>query len=80
MSTVQLNVAEMTCNNCVKHVTDALNAVSGVEAIEVNLEKGKVTVKGSADSQSLVAALDAAGYPTTIGHDGETVCCGGCGG
>ena len=78
MSAIQLNVTEMTCNNCVKHVTDALNAVAGVEAIEVNLEKGKVTVKGSADSQALVSALDAAGYPTAIAHDGETVCCGGC--
>ena len=80
MSAIQLNVTEMTCNNCVQHVTDALNAVSGVEAIEGNLEKGKVTVRGSASSQSLVAALDAAGYPTTIKHDGESVCCGGCGG
>lgn len=78
MSTIQLNVKEMTCDNCIKHVTEALNAVAGVEAVDVNLEKGKVSVKGNANSQALVSALDAAGYPAAIAHDGETVCCGGC--
>ena len=78
MSAIQLNVKEMTCDNCIKHVTDAQNAVAGGEGVEVNLEKGKVSVKGNPDSPALVAALDAAGYPTTVAHDGKATCCGGC--
>ena len=78
MSAISLNVKEMTCDNCIKHVTDALNAVPGVEGVEVDLEKGKVKVKGNPDSPALVAALDAAGYPTTVAHDGKATCCGGC--
>lgn len=78
MSSIQLNVKEMTCNNCVKHVTDALKAVAGVESVDVDLEKGKVSVTGSAESPALVAALNEAGYPTTVAHDGKATCCGGC--
>lgn len=78
MSTIQLNVKEMTCGNCVTHVTDALKAIAGVEAVEVDLEKGKVSVKGNVDSPALVAALNDAGYPTSVAHDGKATCCGGC--
>lgn len=77
---IQLNVKEMTCAHCVKHVTEALTAVAGVESVDVNLEAGKVSVKGNADSQALINALDEAGYPANVAHDGKTTCCGGCGG
>lgn len=78
MSAIQLNVKEMTCDNCIKHVTDALNAVAGVEGVAVDLQKGKVTVNGNPDSPALIAALNEAGYPATVGHDGKATCCGGC--
>ena len=77
MSAISLNVKDMTCDNCIQHVTDALNAVPGVEGVEVDLEQGKVKVKGNPDSPALVAALDAAGYPPTVAHDGKATCCGG---
>ncbi|GGI96766.1 heavy-metal-associated domain-containing protein [Halopseudomonas pertucinogena] len=78
MSSIQLNVKEMTCGNCVTHVTDALRAVAGVKEVHVDLEKGKVSVKGDAESPALVAALNEAGYPSTVAHDGKATCCGGC--
>lgn len=80
MSSIQLNVQDMTCEKCVTHVTEALCAVAGVSDVKVNLEKGKVSVTGDADSKALVAALDAAGYPAAPApaHDGHTTCCGGC--
>lgn len=34
-----LHIEGMMCAHCVKHVTDALNAVDGVSVIEVNLKK-----------------------------------------
>src|SRR5690606_18572415 len=83
MSSIELDVQEMTCNNCVKHVTEALTAVAGVNGIEVDLGSGRVKVDGQADSQTLIAALDEAGYPAAVAsaakaHDGHTTCCGGC--
>lgn len=78
MSSIQLDVQEMTCANCVAHVTEALKAVAGVEQVDVDLEKGKVSVKGNADSPALLAALNEAGYPATVDHDGKATCCGGC--
>ena len=35
-----LNVKGMMCVNCQKHVHDALFAMDGVSAVDVNLEKG----------------------------------------
>lgn len=81
MSSIELNVREMSCSSCVKHVTEALTAVAGVNAIDVDLDGGRVKVSGQADSQALISALDAAGYPAAIAsaaHDGHTTCCGGC--
>lgn len=80
MSSIQLNVQEMTCNHCVKHVTESLMAVAGVTEVKVSLEDGKVTVAGSADSAALIKALGAAGYPAAAAgaHNGHTTCCGGC--
>lgn len=35
-----LNVKGMMCVNCQKHVHDALLAMDGVSAVDVNLERG----------------------------------------
>lgn len=84
MSFIELNVEKMTCGSCVKHVTEALNAVAGVNSVEVNLDKASVKVNGQADSQAMISALNGAGYPATAvsaakpAHDGHTSCCGGC--
>jgi Cu2+-exporting ATPase/Cu+-exporting ATPase len=38
METKTLNIAGMSCNMCVKHVTRALQNVEGVTDVEVQLE------------------------------------------
>jgi copper chaperone CopZ len=62
--TTVLDVVGMTCNNCVKHVREALQKVPGVGEAQVDLSTGRATVKhdGSATLPSLVAAVDDAGY------------------
>ena len=45
----ELKVNGMMCVNCQKHVHDALAAMAGVSALDVNLEKG--TAKVSADRE-----------------------------
>lgn len=42
-----LNVKGMMCVNCQKHVHDALLAMDGVSAVDVNLEKGTAKVTAS---------------------------------
>ena len=42
-----LNVKGMMCVNCQKHVRDALLAMDGVSAVDVNLEKGTAKVTAS---------------------------------
>lgn len=66
MSTIEMNVQGMTCGSCVKHVNAALNQLAGVTAVEVDLDAGRVSVKGSADAGALISALDAAGYPAQL--------------
>lgn len=63
MNSIELQVQGMSCGACVKHVSQALQALEGVDQVSVNLDDGRVSVGGNADAQSLIAALDAAGYP-----------------
>jgi Cu+-exporting ATPase len=59
---VKLNVSGMTCPHCVKNVTQALQAVDGVDKVEVSLEQANAVVTGSADVEQLIAAVKQAGY------------------
>lgn len=63
MSTSTFKVSGMTCGNCVRHVTEALKPLVGVDSVEVDLAAGRVIVHGTAASPALIAALDDAGYP-----------------
>jgi copper chaperone len=63
---IKLNVSGMTCNHCVMHVTKALNGVSGVDRVEVGLDRGEALVDGSADTDELIAAVKNAGYEASL--------------
>ena len=57
-------VAGMTCANCVRHVTEALQALPGVREVRVDLASGRPDVRAEhalADAD-VRAALDEAGY------------------
>ena len=57
-----LDVEGMSCQHCVANVKKAVEAVAGVNSVEVDLEAGKVTVDGSADAEAVKAAITGAGY------------------
>ena len=63
-----LEIRGMTCMNCVRHVTKALEGVSGVGTVEVDLDTGRATVRpaGGADLDpaALAGAVREAGYET----------------
>lgn len=57
------SVPGMHCAHCKQAVSDELAGVSGVEAVEVDLESKIVTVRGASLSDGpLRAAIEAAGY------------------
>lgn len=63
MSDRTYSVTGMTCEHCVKAVTEEVGKVDGVQAVAVDLGSGRVTVTGDGytDAQ-IAAAVDEAGY------------------
>ena len=55
-------VAGMTCEHCVRSVTEEVCDVPGVTAVEVDLAAGRMTVQGDADEAAVRAAVAEAGY------------------
>jgi copper chaperone CopZ len=56
-------VPGMHCVHCEHVVRDEVTAVAGVEAVEVDLDRKRVSVRGSEfDDASIRAAIAAAGY------------------
>ena len=64
----KLNVEGMTCQHCVAHVTQALEAVEGVSKAIVSLDEKSAVVELSSDvaDSALVDAVVQAGYEATI--------------
>ncbi len=65
--TTTLKVNGMACQNCVRHVKEALEAFDGVKA-DVNLEAGSATVEHSdaVKAETLAAAVTEAGYEASV--------------
>ncbi len=56
-------VPAMHCGHCKAAVTTELEAVRGVESVQVDLDTRRVTVSGNGlDDAALRAAIDEAGY------------------
>lgn len=62
--TTKLEISGMSCQNCVRHATEALMAVPGVTKATVTLEPphGEVEHEAAASVDALIAALDEEGY------------------
>lgn len=66
-ATSELRVEGMTCAHCVRAVTEELNALDGVEVVDVELHEGgasivRIASTGAATSSDLAGAVDEAGY------------------
>ncbi len=68
MKTLNLKVDNMSCGNCVKHVTHALSAINGINTVEVDLKSGRVKIEGefTDDANVLITALAEEGYPASV--------------
>ena len=59
----KLQVKGMSCQHCVKAVTDALAGVAGVSAVEsVDLDSGIAVIQGFTPVEDLIEAVRQAGY------------------
>jgi copper chaperone len=68
MSEVSIwTVTGMTCRHCVASVTEEISEIDGVEAVEVELEDGRVTVTSAVplERESVEQAVTEAGYALT---------------
>jgi copper ion binding protein len=58
-----ISIEGMSCEHCVKAVTNALKEVDGVEEVKVSLEEKNAVVKGNnLDDEKLKGAVEEAGY------------------
>jgi Cu+-exporting ATPase len=66
MKKMTLRIEGMSCQNCVRHVREALMGLSGVTSVRVNLDKAEAVIAAGHDEgieEKMLQALTAAGYP-----------------
>ena len=61
-----LNVENMSCQHCVRTVTNALHALDPDAVVEVDLNKGEVKARGKFSVDAAIAALVEADYPARL--------------
>jgi Cu+-exporting ATPase len=65
-ATTELRVSGMTCNNCARHVTEAVQGVAGVQSASVNLQNASAAVRWNSGNDknvpAVLAAIAKAGY------------------
>lgn len=68
-SATLLRVRGMTCNNCARHVTEAIQSVPGVHSVNVTLDTERAAVRWNTgvdrNESALIAAVKNAGYSAT---------------
>src|SRR5437016_5332601 len=72
----ELAVRGMSCSNCARSVTDALQRVPSVASAAVNLEQGRASIRwlGEADTHAALQQVKKAGFEAEVlqpAHDHE---------
>jgi copper chaperone len=62
---IELEIDGMTCEHCVRSVTEALRQVPGVEKVQVSLKPGRAIVEGKPETAALKSAVREEGYSVT---------------
>lgn len=61
MTSRTFSVPDISCDHCVRAITDGVLPLDGVESVDVDLGAKTVTVVGG-ELDTIVAAIDEAGY------------------
>jgi Cu+-exporting ATPase len=66
----ELAITGMTCGNCARHVTEAIQSVPGVRSATVRLEANQATVRWTAGAEqtvpAVIRAVEEAGYGASL--------------
>lgn len=62
----KFNVTGMSCAACSSHVEKAVSKVEGVQSCSVSLLTNSMGVEGSASDESIIAAVEKAGYGASV--------------
>src|SRR5690348_343620 len=66
----ELSVSGMTCGNCARHVTEAIQSVPGVHSATVSLDSHSASVRWAADGSrnpaAVVEAIEKEGYTAKV--------------
>jgi copper chaperone len=64
MSTVSVTVTGMTCGHCASSVREEVGSIPGVNAVDIDLATGKVTVDSEREVEpaAIQNAVEEAGY------------------
>jgi P-type Cu+ transporter len=69
-SSAEFVITGMTCSNCARHVTEALQGVPGVSSATVRLEANQATVRWATgadqDVPAIIRAVEEAGYGASV--------------
>ncbi len=66
-TTIHLAIKGMTCDHCVRAITNAVQDVEGVSAADVSLETNSARVEGDViDVEKILAAIEEEGYEATV--------------
>ncbi|WP_328187938.1 heavy metal translocating P-type ATPase [Marinobacter sp. OP 3.4] len=68
---IQLAVTGATCSSCVATIEKALTSVSGITSAYMNLADNTATAYGNADAETLLQAVERAGYGASVIEDAE---------
>ncbi len=68
----QFDVTGMSCAACQARVEKAVSGLPGVESCAVSLLTNSMGVEGSADEQSIIKAVEAAGYGASVKGEKKT--------
>lgn len=58
----EFKVEGMKCAHCQQRVHDAVAAVAGVDKVTVSLQDSKAVVEGNASAQTVIDAVENAGF------------------
>jgi copper chaperone CopZ len=64
MSTTTVLISGMSCGHCATSIREEISELPGVEAVEVDLSSGTVTIDAAntVDAASIKTAVEEAGY------------------
>lgn len=61
-----MNVQKMTCNHCIRSVTEAVHTIDPQAKVDVDLASGTVRIDGNPDEAATARAIREAGFTVEV--------------